>query len=113
MFYIKELIIFRDNKTSITQFIAGLNIIVGPSNTGKSLILDCINYMMGAKSTEHRFDPNLHIHCIQIKIDVEGKLLSITREINSSKFTVAGNVASIKNGEYCLSNKSKMPINSV
>lgn len=113
MFYIKELTIFRDNKTSITQFMAGLNIIVGPSNTGKSLILDCINYMMGAKSTEHRFDPNLHIHCIQIKIDVEGKLLSITREINSSKFTVAGNVASITNGEYCLSNKSKMPINNV
>ena len=113
MFYITELIIFRDNDISRTQFVDGLNIIVGPSNTGKSLILDCINYIMGAKSTEHRFAPSLNIKCIQIKIDVEGKLLSITREIGSSKFSVESNVPNIKAGIYCISSNAKMSINRV
>ena len=32
---------------SIIEFQDGLNLIIGPSNTGKSLIMDCIDYAFG------------------------------------------------------------------
>ena len=55
MFYIKRLTIVTGNGVlSNLDFDAGLNIIHGESNTGKSLIVDCIDYMFGAN--EHRFD---------------------------------------------------------
>lgn len=54
MFYIKRITLVTGNGIqSSVEFDAGLNIIYGESNTGKSLIVDCIDYMFGA--TEHRF----------------------------------------------------------
>lgn len=46
MFYIKWIKITANQKESRIDFAPGLNIIYGPSNTGKSMVLDCIDYMM-------------------------------------------------------------------
>ena len=35
------------HEDSILNFSNGLNLIIGPSNTGKSLIMDCIDYVFG------------------------------------------------------------------
>ena len=35
------------HQDSIIEFTDGLNLIIGPSNTGKSLIMDCIDYVFG------------------------------------------------------------------
>ena len=54
MYYIRKLsIITNDNRKSEIKLSKGLNIIYGKSNTGKSLVVDCINYMFGARN--HRF----------------------------------------------------------
>ena len=43
-FFIKSLIISGENKrTSTLNFDEGLNIIYGPSNTGKTYVLKCID----------------------------------------------------------------------
>jgi len=48
-FYIKELrVTGAGKKDAIIKFKKGLNIINGPSNTGKSFVFKCIDYMMGA-----------------------------------------------------------------
>lgn len=47
MFYIKWLKITANDGESRLMFEPGLNIIYGPSNSGKSMVLDCIDYMMG------------------------------------------------------------------
>ena len=44
MFYIKWIKITANQKESRIDFAPGLNIIYGPSNTGKSMVLDCIDY---------------------------------------------------------------------
>lgn len=50
MYYIEELKLYLKNgKTSIIKFGKGLNIIYGESNTGKSMIYNCLDYMMGAQ----------------------------------------------------------------
>ncbi|UOF88947.1 hypothetical protein LSG31_13520 [Fodinisporobacter ferrooxydans] len=50
-FYIKELrIIGSGLEDAVIVLEKGLNVINGPSNTGKSYIFNCINYMFGADS---------------------------------------------------------------
>ena len=60
MFYIKKITLVTGNDIqSHIDFESGLNIIYGESNTGKSLIVDCIDYMFGA--AEHRFDQKINL----------------------------------------------------
>ena len=50
-FYISQLRITGDGvRTAQLSFVNGLNYITGPSNTGKSYIFKCIDYIFGAKS---------------------------------------------------------------
>ena len=47
-FYIEKLVVSGGGcKTTVIDFQPGLNFILGPSNTGKSLIMDCIDYLFG------------------------------------------------------------------
>lgn len=111
MFFIKRLIIETVDSVSYIKFTSGVNIITGPSNTGKSLVLNCIDYMMGAR--RHRFDDNFNMKKIQLELDADGKILSISRKIDSSKFYVEGNVPNIEEGIYCNSTSAKMSINNL
>ena len=53
-FYIKELTIKGNSVSDATViFTKGLNVINGPSNTGKSFILQCIIYVLGAESLKN------------------------------------------------------------
>ena len=55
MYYIEELKLYLKNgKTSIIKFGKGLNIIYGESNTGKSMIYNCLDYMMGGRASRRR-----------------------------------------------------------
>lgn len=48
-FYIKKLHIEGNNVQTVTvNFFKGLNVIYGPSDTGKTFIFECIDYMLGA-----------------------------------------------------------------
>lgn len=48
-FYIKRLRIVGDNvENAEVEFSTGLNVIYGPSNTGKTYIYQCIDYMLGS-----------------------------------------------------------------
>lgn len=105
MFYIKWLDITANQKKSKIIFAPGLNIIYGPSNTGKSMVLDCIDYLMGAK--EHRFDANLKIEKVQMGIDVNGKSVSISREIDTQSFDVVSKVDGIETATYKLNGGKK------
>lgn len=42
----------KDSESAIIEFKMGLNVITGPTGTGKSFIFDCINYMLGGKSLD-------------------------------------------------------------
>ena len=47
-FYFEKLIVSGGGHNNSTiNFKPGLNLIIGPSNTGKSLIFDCIDYVFG------------------------------------------------------------------
>lgn len=76
------------------------------------MVLDCIDYMMGAGT--HRFDVNLKVEKIQIGIDVNGESLSISRDVNTKAFEVISHVDGIETGTYKIKGgKKNPPINDV
>ena len=76
------------------------------------MVLDCIDYMMGAGT--HRFDINLKVEKIQIGIDVNGESLSISRDINTKSFEVISHVYGIETATYKIKGgKKNPPINDV
>ena len=49
-FYIEKLVVSGGgHKPSIIEFGEGLNFVLGPSNTGKSLVMECLDYAFGFK----------------------------------------------------------------
>lgn len=106
MFYIKRITLVTDNGVqSSVEFDAGLNIVYGESNTGKSLIVDCIDYMYGA--SEHRFEPKLALKEIRMLVDVDGHSLTMVRKIDSNDFEVSSFVPGIDSGTYKTGNAKK------
>ncbi|MDB8711979.1 AAA family ATPase [Mediterraneibacter gnavus] len=111
MFYIKKISLLTGiNVVSELDLEPGLNIIYGESNTGKSLIVDCIDYMFGA--TEHRFDTKLQLKQITLVMDVDGENLTMRREIDSNDFEVSSSVNYIDSDTYKTGNAKKC-INAV
>ena len=54
-FYIDKLIVSGGgHNASVIDFKPGLNFILGPSNTGKSLVMDCLDYMFGFTPKKNR-----------------------------------------------------------
>lgn len=51
LYYISKLILTGDNSIpdAILDFTPGLNVIDGPTNTGKSFVFECLNFMLGGK----------------------------------------------------------------
>ena len=99
MYYIKNIILLTGNNVKSTLPLEpGLNIIYGQSNTGKSLVLDCIDYLYGA--SKHRFDQKLQIKNITLVLDVDGKNITMSREIDSNDILVSSAVDDIESGTY-------------
>lgn len=47
-----------NRRDSVVSFKTGLNVICGPSNSGKSWVLNCIDYMFGAESKDFHLKEN-------------------------------------------------------
>lgn len=54
-FQIRKLtLVGRGVPNAEVQFHEGLNVVSGPSDTGKTFIVQCIDYMLGGKATPSR-----------------------------------------------------------
>lgn len=105
--YIKKLIVSGAGKEpSVLEFVEGLNIICGPSNTGKSYILECIDYLFG--SDKIRFDRSTGYNNIKIIVDTENGSITLEREIDSNTIRVHSNNHKIESGEYRTSGKKNI-----
>ena len=106
MYYIKKIFLTGSGvETSGVDLTPGLNIIYGPSETGKSYITKCIKFMYGKKNSE--IDDTFGFDTIHMILDVDGKPLTLVRRLDEEKITVSGNVNGIDNGDYSLSSGKK------
>ena len=107
-FYIKRLTVNIPNKEpAIVRFTPGLNLITGPSNTGKSWIPDCINYALGAKET--RIDVPDKTEVILI-ISNDGGDATLRRVIGENKVNVSTSRKDLESGDYSITGNTNKAI---
>lgn len=114
MYYIKKFIITSQNEDgekvlSTLNLAPGLNIIYGPSNTGKTLILDCVDFMLGGDA-RRLYNPALRIMAVTMYLDVEGAEVSMYRELDEGKkndIIVVSKASGIDTGTYTVGAKTK------
>ena len=107
MYYIKRITMSGPKvETSSVDLDKGVNILYGASNTGKSYIAECIDYMMG--NEDHRIDDNKGYDTIRMELDVDGRSLTMVRKLGETKIQVFSNVAGIESGEYTLAGNNRI-----
>lgn len=112
MYYIKRIIITSEGKDgekviSELDLKPGLNIVYGPSNTGKTHVLDCIDFMLGGDA-KRLYKKELKIKAVSMFIDSDGAELTMYRELaeeTKSDIVVSSKVAGIAPGTYTANNQ--------
>lgn len=116
-FYIEKLVVTGSGKEpSVIEFCSGINFIVGPSNTGKSYIMECIDYLFGfeeKKTKPYRFDKGLGYDCFRLYTKTKNGSVIFERKLDSNKIAVSGTDRNFEHGEYSTSNSGKRRIRDV
>ena len=108
-FYFEQLLIQGENRPdAIVDFKPGVNFIIGPSNTGKSLIMDSIDYVFGFSPTKKkpfRFDPKFGYteFTLTIRTQKGSVILKRSTEKNKTKVNLSGTDPDFQNGTYHVS----------
>lgn len=107
MYYIKKIELQTENysRTEI-NLQNGLNIICGPSNTGKSLILECIDFMFGGDAEKLTSNP-IGFTKICFELSVNNETVILSREIGKKEITVESSTDLVEDGIYKTGNAKK------
>ena len=106
MYYIKKIYMTGPGvETSGVDLEPGLNIVYGPSQTGKSYVTKCIKFMYGKEESD--IDATFGFDTIHMVLDVDGQQLTLYRKLDEKKVHVSGTVPGIENGDYNLSSGKK------
>ena len=98
-FYIEKIIVTGSGKTdSIIELSNGVNIIYGPSNTGKTYIVKCIDYMFG--SEREPIDISTGYQYIKIIVRTQCGTITMSRKIGENKIEVSSNDNNVPSGKY-------------
>lgn len=102
---------------STIEFIDGLNLIVGPSNTGKSLIMDCIDYAFGFTPKVNRpskIVDNSHGYThVELELETNNGSISLKREIGTTKVSVISSNPEIESDTYSSDRNAKKNVNDI
>lgn len=114
-FFIEKIIVTGSGKTdSIIELSNGVNIIYGPSNTGKTYIVKCIDYMFG--SEREPIDISTGYQYIKIIVRTQCGTITMSRKIGENKIEVSSNDNNVPSGKYATKasrNNYDKTINSV
>ncbi|MDD3888741.1 MAG: AAA family ATPase [Syntrophomonadaceae bacterium] len=103
-FHIERLIVTGSGKEpSVLKFTEGLNIICGPSDTGKSYVLEFIDYFFG--SDKIRFDRNTGYDQVKLVVATENGRITLERQLDTKKIEVHSTDRDVKSGNYGISGK--------
>ena len=114
-FYILQIAVSGDSvKYSTVDFKDGVNLIVGPSNTGKSYIIACIDFMMAAKEPPFSIANTGYSKVSMTMKSDDGYTFTATRSIEQGEsgdkganiVNVDTDFPDIRSGEYKISDKS-------
>lgn len=109
-FHISELRITGENVPNAVLLLKpGLNYITGPSNTGKSYIYQCIDYVFGAEKIKQLVDFQEYTHIFLEITTKNGEKKTLMRMINDSKIllynSALGEIQDLKKPTATLNSK--------
>ncbi|MBP3238143.1 MAG: hypothetical protein J6M24_03505 [Lachnospiraceae bacterium] len=112
-FYIKSITAFGKGKTTSTiDFIDGINIIKGDSDTGKTKVITSILFAMGA--SHKPFAQKTGYDEVKLVVGTPAGDISFTRKYNANLIEVISDNAEIEDGTYTTQyNTDRTPINDV
>jgi len=98
-FYIKQIIASGKNKTdAVIHFCKGLNIICGVSDTGKTCVLKCIDFIFG--SSIMPFDKSTGYSKVIMVASTNSGNVTFERELGKNQILVSSENANIESGKY-------------
>jgi|GEM_PF-260213 len=116
-FYIEKLVVSGKGKEpSTVEFSDGLNFIVGPSNTGKTMIFECLDYIFGfepKKNKPFQFDPELGYNHFKLITRTPNGTVVFERYLGENKITLSGTDPNFEYRVYSLGHKAKYNISNV
>ncbi|WP_124060521.1 ATP-binding protein [Gordonibacter sp. Marseille-P4307] len=122
-FYIKQICASGEGvRPSSIDFNRGVNIVHGVSNTGKTLVISCIDFMLGAKgSVPFDKDGTGYDTVSMVIADESGTELRASRKIvdgdekpkGGTVITVSSGIEGIESGDYNISYKAAHPYNEI
>ena len=105
-FYIKKLVAKGiGKKDAVAEFDRELTIISSPSNTGKTTILRCIDYIFGSDNLP--FSSATGYDTIMLFVCTEDGSIQFTRKLESNKIDVVSSDDRIESGTYKARNATK------
>ncbi|EIV5418955.1 AAA family ATPase [Klebsiella aerogenes] len=85
---INSLILAGKRKNYVIPFYQGLNVIYGDSDTGKSSILEFINYLLGASSIDLADEIKTSVNYAALEIVINDTVFTIVRDIYDHKKSI-------------------------
>ena len=114
-FYIKSVTAFGTGKTeSSVDFIDGLNIITGISDTGKTCVIRCIDFIFGKKTPP--FDPSTGYEGVRMAVSTAAGDITFERLLGKNQVEVTSANSNIESGTYAIEykkNQKKPVLNEV
>jgi len=110
-FYIKKIIVTGKGKEpSTVEFGEGLNIVCGPSDTGKSYIFECIDYIFGSDNIP--IDESAGYDCVKMVVATDQGTVTAERQFRSSKLNVSSTDSRVESGKYGFRKSDKLNANT-
>jgi len=78
---LRKLVLVGWRKNYITNFYPGVNVIYGDSTTGKSSIVECINYLLGSSEFNYDTEIETSVRYVALELELNGKIFLIKRDI--------------------------------
>ncbi len=103
-FYIKQIeAVGNGKKLSKINFTKGLNIVCGPSNTGKSFVINIIDYVFGSQKPSFDTLTGYDTFSVLIEID-DGYNVRLTRKLDKNEVSVDSDSPEIESKAYKIRN---------
>ena len=99
-------------RDSSVSFESGLNVIYGPSNSGKSWVLQCIDYVFGLKADEFVLDENSGYTEVRMGVRTAQGSLTLSRPIGegANNIEVSSTDPRIESGVYKRQSSGRSPL---
>jgi hypothetical protein len=104
MFYISKVGLKGTNGDSVIELTKGLNIVYGSSNSGKSIVVECIDYAFGDKETNIELEGYDTVYVVASH--PQGDVM-FSRKIGEGNVTISGNNPLVVPGSYSIKKNKK------